>query len=229
MSGLQTIVDKCQGMEIDRRKVVGIQTTRNEVARTSETPTFNPWRINLTMPASLRYNEARALMEQLDVLDRNTPQVITFGNASCLSWIFRYQASLATSQLNQMTVQSFIGNQLVLTNLPAINANRIMFEQNDLIQIGNYTFPFTSTTQVTRGTGATVTITTHRPNIISGVVDTANITVGNACQFYMFCPNMPTYKLYPGGADYSAGGTLVGNALIEFSGDFSLYEWVATA
>ena len=227
MSGLQTIVDKCQGMEIDRRKVVGIQTTRNEVARTSETPTFNPWRINLTMPASLRYNEARALMEQLDVLDRNTPQVITFGNASCLSWIFRYQASLATSQLNQMTVQSFIGNQLVLTNLPAINANRIMFEQNDLIQIGNYTFP--STTQVTRGTGATVTITTHRPNIISGVVDTANITVGNACQFYMFCPNMPTYKLYPGGADYSAGGTLVGNALIEFSGDFSLYEWVATA
>ena len=229
MSGLQTIVDKCQGMEIDRRKVVGIQTTRNEVARTSETPTFNPWRINLTMPASLRYNEARALMEQLDVLDRNTPQVVTFGNASCLSWIFRYQGSLATSQLNQMTVQSFIGNQLVLTNLPAINANRVMFEQNDLIQIGNYTFPFTSTTQVTRGTGSTVTITTHRPNIITGVVNGAGITAGNACQFYMFCPNMPTYKLYPGGADYSAGGTLVGNALIEFSGDFSLYEWVATA
>jgi len=229
MSGLQTIVDKCQGMEIDRRKVVGIQTTRNEVARTSETPTFNPWRINLTMPASLRYNEARALMEQLDVLDRNTPQVVTFGNASCLTWIFRYQGSLATSQLNQMTVQSFIGNQLKLTNLPAINANRVMFEQNDLIQIGNYTFPFTSTTKVTRGTDSFITITTHRPNIITGVVNGAGITVGNACQFYMFCPNMPTYKLYPGGADYSAGGTLVGNALIEFSGEFSLYEWVATA
>ena len=104
-----------------------------------------------------------------------------------------------------------------------------MFEQNDLIQIGNYTFPFTSTTKVTRGTGATVTVTTHRPKIITGAVNTANITVGNACQFYMFCPNMPTYKLVVGGADYSAGGTLVGNALIEFSGDFSLYEWVATA
>ena len=229
MSGLQTIINKCQGMEIDRRKVVGIQTTRNEVARTSETPTFNPWRINLTMPASLRYNEARALMEQLDVLDRNTPQVVTFGDASCLSWIFRYQGSLATSQLSQMRVQSFIGNQLVLTNLPAINANRVMFEQNDLIQIGNYTFPFTSTTKVTRGTGATVTVTTHRPKIITGAVNTANITVGNACQFYMFCPNMPTYKLVVGGAQYSSGGTLVGNALIEFSGDFSLYEWVATA
>lgn len=229
MSGLQTIINKCQGMEIDRRKVVGIQTTRNEVARTSETPTFNPWRINLTMPASLRYNEARALMEQLDVLDRNTPQVVTFGDASCLSWIFRYQGSLAVSQLNQITVSSFIGNQLVLTNLPAINSPRVMFEPNDLIQIGNYTFPFTSTTQVTRGTGATVTVTTHRPKIITGAVNGAGITAGNACQFYMFCPNMPTYKLVVGGADYSAGGTLVGNALIEFSGDFSLYEWVATA
>ena len=45
----------------------------------------------------------------------------------------------------------------------------------------------------------------------------------------MFCPNMPTYKLYPGGAQYSAGGTLIGNALVEFTGDFQLYEWVATA
>jgi len=229
MSGLQTIIDNCQGIEIDRRKVVGIQITRNEVARTSETPTFNPWKLNLTMPARLRYNEARSLMEQLDVLDRNTPQVVTFGNTSCLSWIFRYQGTLAPSQISTMTVSSFIGNQLVLTNLPAINSPRVMFEPNDLIQIGNYTFPFTSTTQVTRGTGANVTITTNRPNIISGGVVGAGLTVGNSCQFYMFCPNMPTYKLYPGGAQYSAGGTLIGNALVEFTGDFQLYEWVATA
>jgi hypothetical protein len=180
------------------------------------------------MPSSLRYYQARALLEQLDTLDRNTPQVVTFGNNPCLSWIFKYQGSLSTTQVNTMTVQSFVGNQLVLTNLPAISATRVLFEPNDLIQIGNYTFPFTSTTQVTRGNDATVTVTTNRPNIITGVVAGENIIAGNACSFYMFCPNMPTYKLVPGGAARENGVT-INNALIEFSDSFNLYEWVATA
>ena len=228
MSGLQTIIDRCNGLNIDRRKMVGIQYTRNESPRTSQTPTFNPWRFVLDMPSSLRYFQARALLEQLDTLDRNTPQVVTFGNNPCLSWIFKYQGSLSTTQLNAITVQSFVGNQLVLTNLPAISSTRVLFEPNDLIQIGSFTFPFTSTTQVTRGTDATVTITTNRPNIITSSVVGQNIIVGNACSFYMFCPNMPVYKLVPGGAA-KANGVTINNALIEFSDSFNLYEYVAAA
>lgn len=228
MSGLQTIIDNCNGIQIDRRKMVGIQFTRNESPRTSQTPTYNPWRFILDMPSSLRYSEARALLEELDTLDRNVPQIITFGNNPCLSWIFKYQGSLSTSQLSTITVQSFVGDQLVLQNLPAVSSTRVLFEANDLIQIGNYTFPFTSQTRVTRGTGTTVTVTTNRPNIITGTVAGQNITVGNSCEFYMFCPNMPTYKLVPGGATRSNGVT-TNNALIEFSDSFNLYEWVATA
>ena len=228
MSGLPTIIDRCNGLNIDRRKMVGIQYTRNESPRTSQTPTFNPWRFVLDMPSSLRYYQARALLEQLDTLDRNVPQVVTFGNNPCLSWIFKYQGSLSTTQLNAITVQSFVGNQLVLQNLPAISASRVLFEPNDLIQIGNKTFPFTSQTQVTRGSDATVTVTTNRPNIITSSVAGNSIVVGNACSFYMFCPNMPTYKLVPGGAR-TENGTTVNNALIEFSDSFNLYEWVATA
>ena len=227
-SGLQTIIDNCNGIAINRRQMVGIQFTRNESPRTSLTPTFNPWQFTLDMPNSLRYNEARALMEELDTLDRFVPQVVTFGNNPCLSWIFKYQGSLSTNQLNGITVQSFVGDQLVLTNLPAISASRLMFAKNDLIQIGNYTFPFTSQTDVLRGAGTTVTVTTNRPNIITGVVANAGITVGNSCKFYMFCPNMPTYKLIPGGAVIS-NGTTINNALIEFSDAFNLYEYVATA
>jgi hypothetical protein len=89
-------------------------------------------------------------------------------------------------------------------------------------------YPFTSTTQVLRGSGSTVTVTTNRPNIISGAVGGADITVGNACEFYMFCPNMPTYKLIPGGQTMLQG-QVVSNALIEWSDAFQLYEWVATA
>lgn len=226
MSGLQTIIDKCNGLTIDRRQMVGIQYTRNEQPRTSATPTLNPWRFVLDMPSSLRYNEARALMEELDTLDRYVPQVVTFGNNSCMNWIFKYQGSMSTTQINGITVQSFVGDQLVLTNLPAVSGTRVLFEKNDLIQIGSFTFPFTSQTVVTRGTDATVTVTTNRPNIITTSVAGQNITVGSSCQFLLFCPNMPTYKLVPGGAVRN-NGTTINNALLEFSDSFNLYEYVS--
>jgi len=228
MAGLQTILNYCNGLQIDRRNVVGIQFTRNEVPRTSLTPTFNPWRFRLDMPNRFKYYEARQLMESLDTLDRYTPEVITFSDLPQLNWIFAYQGSMNQTQINNVTVQSFVGNQLTLTNLPVVAATRVLFEPNDLIQIGNHTFPFTSTTQVTRGTGSSVVITTHRPNIITGTVVGDNITVGNSCEFYMFCPNMPVYKLIPGGQTMF-NDSVISNALIEFSDSFMLYEYVATA
>ncbi len=232
MSGLQTIIDKCNGLTIDRRKMVGIQYTRNESPRTSQTPTFNPWRFVLDMPSSLRYYQARALLEQLDTLDRNVPQVVTFGNNPCLSWIFKYQGAMTSGEISTIRTKNasdaFVGNQLKLVNLPSVSSSTVLFEPNDLIQIGSFTFPFTSTTQVLRGSGSEVTVTTNRPNIITSSVQNLGITVGNACSFYMFCPNMPTYKLVPGGAARENGVT-VNNALIEFSDSFNLFEWVSAA
>jgi len=228
MSGLQTIINNCSGMVINRRKVVGQQITRNEIPRVSVTPTRQPWKFTLTMPSSLKYYENRDLLELLDTLDRVTPQVVTFSDNACLSWIFRYQGSLNTSQIAGMSVQSFVGNQLVLQNLPPVPSTVAIFEPNDLIQLGNYPYPFTSTTRVTRGTGSTVTVTTNRPNILSVNVVGLGLTVGNSCDFNMFCPNMPTYKLIPGGYAQS-NGTTINNALIEFEDDFVLYEYVGTA
>ena len=227
-TGLQTIVNFCNSMQIDRRNVVGIQITRNEIPRVSLTPTYNPWRIKLEMPNSFKYYEARALMEQIDTLDRYTPQLITFSNLPQLNWIFVYQGSLSTAQLSALRVVSFVGNQLVLQGLPTIPASRVVFEPNDLIQIGNNPYPFTSTTQVTRGSGGTITVTTHRPNILTTSVGSSSIKVGNGCQFYLFCPNMPVYKLVPGGQTMYRN-SVVSNALIELSDAFQLYEWVATA
>ena len=227
-TGLQTIVNFCNSMQIDRRNVVGIQITRNEIPRVSLTPTYNPWRIKLEMPNSFKYYEARALMEQIDTLDRYTPQLITFSNLPQLNWIFVYQGSLSTAQLSALRVVSFTGNQLVLQGLPTIISSRVLFEPNDLIQIGNNPYPFTVTTQVLRGSGSTVTVTTQRPNILSTNIVNSGITVGNGCQFYMFCPNMPTYKMIPGGQTMLRG-QVISNALIEWSDAFQLYEWVATA
>ena len=231
MAGLQTILNYCNGLEIDRRKVVGIQYTRNEIPRVSKTPTRNPWKFTLDMTNRFRYSQARDLMEALDQLDRITPEVITFSNLPSLSWIFRYQGSMSIGQINTITVQSFIGDQLTLAGLPTVAAGTALFKPNDLIQIGSlneHPYPFTSTTQVLRGSGSTVVVTTNRPNIITSSVTGEGIIVGNNCQFNMFCPNMPVYKLIPGGY-VGNGTTTTNNALLEFSDSFTLYEFVGDA
>jgi len=232
MAGLQTILNYCNGLAIDRRKVVGIQYTRNEIPRVSQTPTKNPWKFTLDMPNSFKYYQARDLMEALDTLDRTTPEVVTFSDLPQLSWIFKYQGAMSVGQLNTITVTSFVGDQLTL-NVSGITAasGAIIFKQNDLIQIGStgvYPYPFTSTTQVLRGSGSTVIVTTSRPNILTGSLTGLGIIVGNTCEFNMFCPNMPTYKLIVGGQAMS-GSTVVNNALLEFSDSFNLYEFVGDA
>lgn len=228
MAGLQNIINGANGLTIDRRKVVGIQFTRNEIPRVSQTPTKNPWKFTLELPSNLRYSEARALLEALDRLDRITPEVITFSNNPAFSWMFRYQGVMNAGQINTLTINSYIGDQLILSGLPTLAPTAVMFEPNDLIQVDTFPYPFTVVNQVLRGSSSTVTITTSRPNIISTSVTGYGITVGNDCQFNMFCPNMPTYKLYVGGATKS-GNTVTNNALIEWSDSFQLYEFVGEA
>jgi hypothetical protein len=230
MSGLQTIINSSSGMTINRRKVVGMQITKNEIPRLSTTPTKNPWVITLDMPSSFQYANARALMEAIDTLDQTGYQDVTFSNNACLSWIFAYQGDLSLIQLNTITVTQFVGNILELNvNLISEPASTVIFKPNDLIQIGTHPYPFTVTQEVLRGSNTTVTMTMSRPNIISAAIpNSTNITVGNTCTFRMFCPTMPVYKLVPGGYTQS-GGVTTGNALIEWSSSFDLYEYVGTS
>ena len=228
MAGLQTIIDNCNGIKINRRNVVGIQYTRNEIPRVSQTPTTNAWKITVDMPSSFRYSEARALMEELDTLDTTTPQVVTFGNNTNLQWIFSYQGSISVAQISALTIVSYVGNQLILTNLPAVGATRVMFKKNDLIQIVGYPYPFTTEEDVLRGTDVTVTITTSRPNIITDDVTNLGIVSGTNCQFNFFCPNMPVYKLTVGGYQ-KVSDVVQNNALLEWSDSFLLYEFVGDA
>jgi hypothetical protein len=172
-------------------------------------------------------------MEALDTLDRITPQVVTFSNLAAFNWMFRYQGAYTTAQISSgVTVNDWVGSTLTLNvvGLPG-SASTVLFEPNDLIQIGSsnqYPYPFTSTTRVLRGSGPTVTVTTSRPNILTGILTGLGIIVGNNCQFNMFCPNMPTYKLIVGG--YVGNGiTTTNNALLEWSDSFTLYEFVGQA
>jgi hypothetical protein len=210
---LQTIINIAETIEFDRRKVVGQQTTRSGIIKVGETPTRNPWRFNISVGKVYQYEDARPVMESIDYYDRIVPQNINF---SLQPWMFAYQGDLTQSQRDSIRVTSFSGNQLVL-NVSAIsgNAGNFVVKAGDLIQVAAYAFPFTAVTDVQRGSGSTVTVTTHRPNFITASVANSALTFGNACSFRMIATTMPIYRVSPGGR----------NALVAFSGDFQLHEY----
>lgn len=227
-TGLQTIINHCNSIKINRRNVVGIQFTRNEIPRVSQTPTLNPWKITLEMPNSFKYSDARNLLEEIDTLDAIYPQEVTFGDNANLRWIWAYRGEMTSLQASAITVQSYVGNQLTLTGLPAVSSGTYLFKKNDLIQIVGHPYPFTTEDDVLRGSSSTVVVTTSRPNINSTSVVGSGLNIGPDCIFNVFCPNMPVYKLIPGGYE-KIGNTIINNALIEWSDNFFLYEFCGQA
>jgi hypothetical protein len=229
---LQAIIDSCDSIEIDRRRIIGVQSTRAEIYKTAETPTRNPWKFTVHHGGGLPYYKGRAIIEQLDYLDRRTSEVITFSNNSKLSWMFRYQGVMSEQQQNAITVQSFTGNQLVLTNLPTVDGtiiteSSLMFGAGDIIQIGTYYSPFSVVSNVLRGSASTITLTTHRPNFLVGA-DNNTVNIGARCRWMMLCTNMPAYKIIPGATTYE-NGSLINNGIVEFTDSFKLVEYTDTS
>lgn len=212
---IQKIINVCETLNIDRRKVVGVQYSRSEIAKVSSTPTRNPWRFNLNVTAGLQYSKNRDLLEDIDRIDRSLTETVSFSSVPGHAFLFAYQGAMNAIAISNLRITSFVGNQLVLNTLPVLTQGAVLFRKGDILQIVGYPHPFTVTQDVLRGTGETVTLTTHRPNFITASVANLGVVVGNAVQFKVFCPNMPTYTLVPGGTD----------ALIEWTSDFQLYEF----
>jgi hypothetical protein len=211
---IQSVINLASAIKIDRRRVVGVQYSRNEIAYRSETPTRNPWRMTIDVNAVIPYQNGRAIIEELDRKDRTIPEVVNFANNRILT----YQGGLSAGNRAGITVQSFTGTNLVLTNLPTVSSGTVILAKGDFIQIANKYYPFTSRSDVLRGEASTVTVTTHRANFISDSVVGSTLAYGSSCQFNMFCPNMPTYSIIPGGS----------SGLIKFDGSFELVESTGT-
>lgn len=220
---LQYIVDIANSISIDRKKVVGIQYTRSEVARTELTPTKNPWRFIVEVP-NMPYYIMRPILEQLNVIDRYQPELLSFNNNVNTKHIFRQQSNVTFA--TPLQVVSYVGNQLTITNLPAVAVGTTILNAGDLLQINGFPYPFTVIGDVLMPAAANVTVTTHRPNIITNSVVGLNITVGSSCQFNLFCPNMPSFKLTPGRKVLAPNGSdFINASLVEFDGAFEMFEW----
>lgn len=224
---IQRIWNLAGEMKINRRKMVGVQFTRSQLPRTDLTVTKNPWVFSVTVPG-LPWANMRNIIESIDLLDRYQPETITIGNNPNFAWLYRYQGDRLTIPTG-LTVSSFTGNQLVIGNITGLTNGQYLFRAGDMLQINTSPFPYTSTTDVLYTGAATVTVTTHRPNIASTSVVGQTINVGPNCQISVFCPNMPTYSLTPGAYKYTAASGIINNAIVNFDSDFQLYEWVTGA
>jgi len=220
---LQTIVNSAETISINRRRQVGVQYSKSQIANVTEIISRLPWQLGVKVSTYFDYAQpaTRELIEQLDYLDRRYTEVISFANNANLSWMFAYRGDLTLQQLSQLKVSSFTGTSLTLTNLQGFTAGKYLVRQGDFLQINNFPFPFTSISDV-QITGSdlannSITITTHRPNFIdvnNGIIN-ETLNWGNRVQFQVFCNNTPTYTFVPAGS----------TAAIMFSGDFQLYEY----
>jgi hypothetical protein len=221
---LQTIINHAESIQFDRRRVVGVQYTRSELPKITETVTKNPWKLNATISAAFPYSEARSLMESIDKSDRTTSETINF-NQTGLTWLCAYDHAnqMTLGQVAALSISAASGKNITLTNLPSTPAypsSKYLFRAGDFIQIASLPHPFTVTADVLRGSSGTVVVPLHRPvdvilktssATIANTVLNQGITVGSMVNFKVFCPNMPTY-------------TVVAGKYIQFNSEFQLFE-----
>jgi hypothetical protein len=222
---LQKIINCSEAIVVDRRQMVGLQYTKNQMVRITESPSVNPWRFSVTVP-NMSYYTARGVLEDIDRQDKTVSETVNFGVGTTMNWMFRYQGDLTAVERATVSFVSWVGNQMTVNVSGITGASKKVFAKGDMIQIIGYPHPITSHFDVTRGSATTVTFTVHRPNMLQATVPVGTkFNWGNDCLFKLICVNAPTYKFVPGATKYQ-NGTLVNNAMIEWSDAFSLYEYI---
>ena len=197
----QTIFEIQQSMSVNNRRTVGQQYSRSGQVRVAQYLTAVPWMFTVVPHNYLPYATSREIIQTIDNLDRQLPETITFNSAN-LGWFTDYQGDLTIPQANALTLAAVpIANSQTITvgNLPSVGSTLFVFKAGDFLQLGNYSYKVTQ--DVLRGSGATVSVSLHRPVI--GTVTTGTLAgVGNACEFTVLAERCPTYTLTPapGGA-----------------------------
>jgi hypothetical protein len=192
MAGFQDIFEIQQSMTVNNRRTVGQQVSRSGQMRVAQYLTAVPWVFTVSPHNYLAYATSRQIIQTIDNLDRQLPETITFNSAN-LSWFTRYQGGAATTPTTVTLGATPAANSqtLSLANLPA--STGAIFKAGDFIMIGGYSYKITADVPYT---GATATVSIHRP-VIGSPVSGAAVACGNNCTFTVLAEKCPTYTLTP--------------------------------
>ena len=197
MAGFQDIFEIQQSMTVNNRRTVGQQVSRSGQVRVAQYLTSVPWVFTVMPHAYLSYATSRDIIQAIDNKDRQIPEVIQF-NSSILSWFTAYKGGAATTPTTVTLGSTPVANaqSIDLAGLPS--STGAIFKAGDFIMIGGYTYKIIADVPYT---GATATVSIHRP-IIGSPVSGAAVACGNNCTFNVLAEKCPTYTLMPapGGA-----------------------------
>jgi len=118
---IQTIINKAQQIEIDRRRVVAQTISRSQRIKTAERASSQPWKFKVTPPGALKWADSRAIIEAIDTGDRVSEYEITISNGG-MSYITAYQGALNSTQTSALTIASASTASMAITTLPSIGA-----------------------------------------------------------------------------------------------------------
>lgn len=199
---LQTIVDNCTSITIERRKVTGYTVSRSGQVKVSSIASNVPWQMIIDMHAGMQYSTNRDMIEELDKIDRVQTTTINIGLTNPnIAYLTDYQGSLNSTQINAITIQS--ANVLTVTmNVSAVSgsSSNYVFRKGDYwMPTGAYKYPYTVTADVQRGSGSTVDVPINRPFIDqAGYTEVgAGIKVGKNVTWNMLLIKKPSYTVVP--------------------------------
>ncbi len=188
----QTIFEVQQSMTVNNRRTVGQQVSRSGQVRVAQYLTSVPWVFTVAPHNYLAYATSRQIIQTIDNLDRQLPETIVFNSAN-LRWFTAYQGGAATTPTTVTLGTTPVANSqtLSLANLPVSTGP--IFRAGDFIMVGGYSYKITADVPYT---GATATVSIHRP-VIGSPVSGAAVACGNNCTFRVLAERCPTYTLTP--------------------------------
>ncbi len=201
MSGFQTIFNISQSISVNNRRVIGQQISRSGQITVAQYLTAVPWVFTVRPHNYLYYPNVRDIIQAIDNLDRQTPEVITFNNEN-LSW-FTAMKGTATSAVISLSVPPN-------TQLLGMNLNGTL-KAGDFIMVEGY--PYKVTQDAAAGTNVAVYI--NRPLIgVPNIGET--VLLGNNVTFNLIAEKCPTYTLNP----------MANGAFVEWNDDFIFREYI---
>lgn len=199
---LQTIIDNCVSISLERRKLAGFTVSRSGLVKISSVASNVPWQMIIDMHAGMTYSTNRSMLEELDRVDRTQTTTINIGSTNPnIAYLTEYQGDLSTAQLNTITIDST--NVLTVTmNVSSVtgSASNYVFRKGDYwMPNGAYKYPYTVTADVQRGSGSTVSVPINRPFIDqAGYTEVgAGIDVGKNVTWNMLISKKPGYAVVP--------------------------------
>ena len=195
---IQTIIDRAQTIEVDRRKIAAQTISRSQRIKTAERAASQPWRLKVTPPAAIRYSEARKIIEDIQTTDRVQEVEINLANNPRLNYLTEYQGDLTTAARANLTITNFTSTTMTIAGLPTTASTTVIFRPGDFVQPHLSRYPYTVTETVYRGTGTSVTATVNRPIITSeNTTTTGPVLIGTSVTFRMVVLTLPTYQMVP--------------------------------